>query len=75
MMAIYLEEAAQVLYGALQIGTPIPLTLDESKKRQVEAFRRWTWSGRGTFSRTWLRATSEVTLKFVTSSIVTDELS
>jgi ribulose-5-phosphate 4-epimerase/fuculose-1-phosphate aldolase len=37
MMAIYLEEAAEVLYGALQIGTPIPLTLDESKHRQVEA--------------------------------------
>jgi ribulose-5-phosphate 4-epimerase/fuculose-1-phosphate aldolase len=37
MMAIYLEEAAQVLYGALQIGTPIALTLDESKQRQVEA--------------------------------------
>jgi ribulose-5-phosphate 4-epimerase/fuculose-1-phosphate aldolase len=37
MMAIYLEEAAQILYGALQIGTPIPLTLDESKQRQVEA--------------------------------------
>ncbi|HEX5020035.1 MAG TPA: class II aldolase/adducin family protein, partial [Candidatus Binatia bacterium] len=30
MMAIYLEEAAEVLYGALQIGKPIPLTLDES---------------------------------------------
>ncbi len=28
MMAIYLEEAAEVLYGALQIGTPIPLTVD-----------------------------------------------
>ena len=37
MMAIYLEEAAQVLHGALQVGTPILLTLDESKKRQVEA--------------------------------------
>ncbi len=37
MMAIYLEEAAEILYGALQIGTPIPLTLDESKQRQVEA--------------------------------------
>lgn len=37
MMAIYLEEAAEVLYGALQIGKPIPLTLDESKHRQVEA--------------------------------------
>ncbi len=37
MMAIYLEEAAEVLYGALQIGTPIPLTIDESKQRQVEA--------------------------------------
>ena len=28
MMAIYLEEAAEMLYGALQIGTPIPLTGD-----------------------------------------------
>src|SRR5262245_45977752 len=37
MMAIYLEEAAEVLYGALQIGTPIPLTPDESAQRQVEA--------------------------------------
>jgi len=37
MMAIYLEEAADVLYGALQIGKPIPLTLDESKQRQLEA--------------------------------------
>jgi ribulose-5-phosphate 4-epimerase/fuculose-1-phosphate aldolase len=37
MMAIYLEEAADVLYRALQIGTPIPLTLDESKQRQIEA--------------------------------------
>ncbi len=37
MMAIYLEEAAEILFGALQIGTPIPLTLDESAKRRVEA--------------------------------------
>jgi len=37
MMAIYLEEAAEILYGALQIGRPIPLTLDESQQRQVEA--------------------------------------
>jgi len=37
MMAIYLEEAAEVLYGALQIGTPIPLSIDEWKQRQVEA--------------------------------------
>jgi ribulose-5-phosphate 4-epimerase/fuculose-1-phosphate aldolase len=37
MMAIYLEEAAEILYGALQIGTPIRLTSDESAKRQVEA--------------------------------------
>jgi ribulose-5-phosphate 4-epimerase/fuculose-1-phosphate aldolase len=37
MMAIYLEEAAEVLYGALQIGTPVPLTMDESKQRQIEA--------------------------------------
>jgi ribulose-5-phosphate 4-epimerase/fuculose-1-phosphate aldolase len=37
MMAIYLEEAADVLFGALQIGIPIPLTVDESAKRRVEA--------------------------------------
>ena len=37
MMAIYLEEAAEILFGALQIGTPIPLTLGESKQRQIEA--------------------------------------
>ena len=37
MMAIYLEEAAEMLYGALQIGKPIPLTADESAQRQVEA--------------------------------------
>lgn len=37
MMAIYLEEAADVLFGALQIGTPIPLSIDESKQRQIEA--------------------------------------
>ena len=37
MMAIYLEEAAEILYGAIQIGRPIPLTANESKQRQVEA--------------------------------------
>ena len=37
MMAIYLEEAAEILYGALQIGTPIPLTSEESAQRQIEA--------------------------------------
>lgn len=37
MMAIYLEEAAEILYGALQIGTPVPLSTDEADKRQVEA--------------------------------------
>jgi L-ribulose-5-phosphate 4-epimerase len=37
MMAIYLEEAAEILYGALQIGTPIPLTSAESAERQLEA--------------------------------------
>jgi L-ribulose-5-phosphate 4-epimerase len=37
MMAIYLEEAAEVLFGALQIGKPIPLTAAESAKRQTEA--------------------------------------
>jgi hypothetical protein len=38
MMAIYLDEAAEILFGALQIGTPIPLTSGESKQRQIEAF-------------------------------------
>ncbi|HEX2227498.1 MAG TPA: class II aldolase/adducin family protein [Candidatus Binatia bacterium] len=37
MMAIYLEEAAEILFGALQIGKPIPLTHEESAKRQTEA--------------------------------------
>jgi HCOMODA/2-hydroxy-3-carboxy-muconic semialdehyde decarboxylase len=37
MMAIYLEEAAEILYGALQIGTPISLTLDEAEQRQADA--------------------------------------
>ena len=37
MMAIYLEEAAEILYGALQIGKPILLTAGESAQRQVEA--------------------------------------
>jgi ribulose-5-phosphate 4-epimerase/fuculose-1-phosphate aldolase len=37
MMAIYLEEAAEILHGALQIGTPVPLSSDESAKRQGEA--------------------------------------
>jgi L-ribulose-5-phosphate 4-epimerase len=37
MMAIYLEEAAEILYGALQLGKPIPLTVDEAAQRQVEA--------------------------------------
>jgi ribulose-5-phosphate 4-epimerase/fuculose-1-phosphate aldolase len=37
MMAIYLEEAAAILYGALQIGTPIPLTQTESSQRRIEA--------------------------------------
>src|SRR5215470_14642988 len=37
MMAIYLEEAAEVLFGALQIGKPIPLTAQESSQRKVEA--------------------------------------
>ncbi|HEX2931764.1 MAG TPA: class II aldolase/adducin family protein [Candidatus Binatia bacterium] len=37
MMGIYLEEAAEILYGALQIGVPIFLTPGESKQRQIEA--------------------------------------
>lgn len=36
MMAIYLEEAAEMLYGALQIGTPVPLTSEESALRKEE---------------------------------------
>jgi hypothetical protein len=32
-----LEEAAEILYGALQIGKPIALTADESRQRQLEA--------------------------------------
>jgi len=32
-----LEEAAEILYGAIQIGKPIALTADESTQRQVEA--------------------------------------
>ena len=37
MMAIYLEEAAEILHGALQIGTPVPLSSTESAKRKLEA--------------------------------------
>ncbi|MFQ5684440.1 MAG: class II aldolase/adducin family protein, partial [Candidatus Binatia bacterium] len=37
IMAIYLEEAADLLYGALQIGTPIHLSDEESASRQVES--------------------------------------
>ncbi|MGH7772168.1 MAG: class II aldolase/adducin family protein [Candidatus Binatia bacterium] len=36
MMAIYLEEAADMLYGALQIGAPIILTQEESTLRREE---------------------------------------
>ncbi|MEK6600524.1 MAG: class II aldolase/adducin family protein, partial [Candidatus Binatota bacterium] len=36
MMAIYLEEAAEMLYGALQIGTPVPLTSEESARGKEE---------------------------------------
>lgn len=37
MMAIYLDEAADMLYGALQIGNPEFLTAEESATRSVEA--------------------------------------
>jgi len=37
MMAIYLEEAAEVLYGAMQIGKPRFLPQRESANRQKEA--------------------------------------
>jgi len=36
MMAIYLEEAADMLYGALQIGTPVLFSAEESASRQEE---------------------------------------
>ncbi len=36
MMAIYLEETADILYGALQIGTPVILSAEESASRQGE---------------------------------------
>jgi L-ribulose-5-phosphate 4-epimerase len=36
MMAIYLEEAAEMLYGALQIGAPVPLTSEESARGKEE---------------------------------------
>lgn len=36
MMAIYLEEAADILFGALQIGAPILLTSEESARGQRE---------------------------------------
>ena len=37
MMAIYLEEAAQVLYGAMQVGTPRLLPREAAGSRQKEA--------------------------------------
>jgi ribulose-5-phosphate 4-epimerase/fuculose-1-phosphate aldolase len=36
IMAIYLEEAAEMLYGALQVGTPTFLSRDESALRKEE---------------------------------------
>jgi len=36
VMAIYLEEAAEMLYGALQIGKPVFLSSDESATRKTE---------------------------------------
>ena len=37
MMAIYLEEAAQILYGAMQVGTPRFLPGEAAGSRQKEA--------------------------------------
>ena len=37
MMAVYLEEAAQVLYGAMQVGTPRFLPREAAGSRQKEA--------------------------------------
>jgi L-ribulose-5-phosphate 4-epimerase len=36
VMAIYLEEAAEMLYGALQVGKPVFLSSDESATRKTE---------------------------------------
>ncbi|MBI2997946.1 MAG: class II aldolase/adducin family protein, partial [Deltaproteobacteria bacterium] len=36
VMAIYLEEAADMLHGALQIGSPIFLSPEESASRKTE---------------------------------------
>jgi len=36
VMAIYLEEAADMLYGALQIGKPVFLSPEESATREKE---------------------------------------
>ncbi len=49
MMAIYLEEAADMLYGALQIGAPVFLRAEESglgKKETlppVDMERAWNY--------------------------------
>ena len=69
MMAIYLEEAAEVLFGALQIGTPIPLTLDESKQRQIEALppvdleRAWNFFKTKIASENWPQKTQKKSRK------------
>jgi len=36
MMAIYLEETADIYYAALQIGTPVLLTAEQSRSRRQE---------------------------------------
>jgi HCOMODA/2-hydroxy-3-carboxy-muconic semialdehyde decarboxylase len=36
MMAIYLEETADIYYAALQIGTPVRLTAEQSRSRRQE---------------------------------------
>ena len=47
VMAVYLEETADICYGALQIGTPIPLSSREARLRedevlpQVDLTRAW----------------------------------
>ena len=57
MMAIYLEEAAAMLYGALQVGAPVFLSSDESASRQEETLpavdleRAWNYFKSKAFSR------------------------
>jgi ribulose-5-phosphate 4-epimerase/fuculose-1-phosphate aldolase len=57
MMAIYLEETADIYHGALQLGEPIPLSAEECRSRMAEALppvdleRAWNFYRRRARSR------------------------